>query len=176
MPASAVAYNVLKGDRPDRPPLGFSNQLWELLEATWIPEHASQPPRRPEISVIIDQLRKDANEWNESMIPPNPRQIGTPNRPAKGGNHCLLLQAVEGADSAGTEKSGGGTFSLTDRSSDSVALSRDPPYYPSQTNSNQAVQRGIRKPKFVKRLRRFFSLGFFKRLRRSSADPCRQFE
>lgn len=164
MPASAVTYNVLQGVRPDRPRSGFSNQLWRLLETTWLPEHASRPPKRPQISIIIDQLRRDADNWNKSMIPPNPRQIGAPDMPTKGSDTYLLLHAAEGVGSVETDRSGSRTLSSTERTSGNVVLPRDF-HHPSQTNSNRAVQRNTRKSKFAQRIRRFFSLDFIKRRR-----------
>ena len=169
MPASAVTYNVLQGVRPGRPHSGFSNQLWGLLEATWLPEHASQPPKRPQISIIIDQLRKDAGGWNKSIIPQNPRQIGAPDTPTKGSKTRLLPQLAEGADDVAASQSGGMTLSSTDQSSGNVALPRYS-YHPFQTNPNQAVQHNTRKYKIVQRMRRFFNLDFFKRPRGFSAD------
>ena len=169
MPASAVTYNVLQGVRPDRPRSGFSNQLWGLLEATWLPEHASQPPKRPNISVIIDQLRKDAGDWNKSIILQNPRQIGTPDTLTKGSKARLLPQLAESADGMAASQSGGTTLSSTDQSSGNVALPRNS-YHPFQTNPNQVVQHNTRKSKIAQRMRRFFNLDFLKRPRGFAAD------
>ena len=169
MPASAVTYNVLRGVRPARPHSGFSNQLWELLEATWLPERASQPPKRPQISIIIDQVRKDASDWNKSIILQNPRQIGTPDTLTKGSKARLPLRVAAGVDGVAASQPGGRSLSSTDQLSDNVALPRGS-YYPSQANPNQAVQHKTRKFKFAQRMRRFFNLDFFKRPRGFSAD------
>ena len=131
------------------------------MEATWLPEHASQPPKRPRLSVIVDQLRGDTDDWCRSIIPLNPRQIGAPDVLKNGSDTYLPLQVVEGADSVETEWSRGRTLSLTDQSSGNVSLPRHS-YHPPQTDSNQAVQRNTRKSKWAKRVRRFFSLGLFK--------------
>jgi len=63
-------YKVLEGGRPDRPPSGFSDQLWELLVSAWCVEHGSQPSQRPSASIILDQLNEDVDDWGESILPP----------------------------------------------------------------------------------------------------------
>lgn len=68
----AVMYNVLEGVRPRRPCSGFSNQLWGLLETTWLTECASQPSKRPQIPTIIERLENDVHDWGKTIIPPAP--------------------------------------------------------------------------------------------------------
>ena len=61
---------VLEGGRPNRPPSGFSDQLWELLVSTWCVEDGSQRSKRPPTSVILGQLREDVHKWGKSITPP----------------------------------------------------------------------------------------------------------
>jgi hypothetical protein len=63
-------FKVLQGERPDRPPSGFSDQLWELLVTTWHAEQGSQPSKRPLTSTILYQLEEDVRWWRKSIIPP----------------------------------------------------------------------------------------------------------
>ena len=76
-----VMYKVLKGERPDRPPDdGLSDQLWELLAATWLVEQASQPSKRPSTSIIRDRLTEDVRHqenWENPVAPPVPVRRGT---------------------------------------------------------------------------------------------------
>jgi len=65
---------VMRGKKPDRPPSGFSDALWDLLLVAWDAEHGSQPPGRPSIRTILTQLEGDASEWDEYIIPPVPEQ------------------------------------------------------------------------------------------------------
>lgn len=61
---------VLRGDRPDRPPSGFTDPLWELLTATWLVEHGSQSPKRPQISAILGRLNEEVENWGTLIVPP----------------------------------------------------------------------------------------------------------
>jgi hypothetical protein len=61
-------YRVLQGERPDRPPSGFSDPLWEVLESCWFTEQGTRPSRRPSTSVILDRLREDVRIW-KPIIP-----------------------------------------------------------------------------------------------------------
>ena len=59
----------MKGDRPDRPPLGFPDTLWDLLIETWVVEDGPESERRPSASFILDQLEKDIDHWENSIVP-----------------------------------------------------------------------------------------------------------
>ena len=63
---------VMRGKKPDRPPLGFSDALWNLLLAAWDVEHGSQPSKRPFVQSIVNQLQEDVNEWGRFIILPTP--------------------------------------------------------------------------------------------------------
>ena len=60
---------VLRGARPDRPPSGFTDQLWKLSTATWLEERGSEPQRRPSTSTILDRLNKEVDNWGRSIVP-----------------------------------------------------------------------------------------------------------
>lgn len=74
---AAVMYKVIEGGRPDRPPSGFTDPLWELLVETWREEHGSRSPKRPETSTILNKLRKEADNWGKTIIPPPAGWNGT---------------------------------------------------------------------------------------------------
>lgn len=61
---------VLKGGQPNRPPLGFTDPLWELLVETWLAEQGSQPPKRPQTSTIRDRLNEEVKNWGTLIVPP----------------------------------------------------------------------------------------------------------
>lgn len=61
---------VITGVKPDRPLSGFSDALWDLLLTVWDPEHGSQPPRRPPIQTILNQMKGDAVDWDRFIVPP----------------------------------------------------------------------------------------------------------
>jgi len=63
---------VMRGKKPDRPPSGFSDALWNLLLAAWDAEHGSQPSKRPPIQSIANQLQEDVDEWNQLNDLPTP--------------------------------------------------------------------------------------------------------
>jgi len=65
---------VMRGKKPDRPPSGFSDTLWNLLLAAWDAEHRSQPSKRPFIQSIVNQLQEDVDEWDQDMILPPPEE------------------------------------------------------------------------------------------------------
>ena len=65
---------VMRGKKPDRPPSGFSDALWNLLQAAWDAEYGSQPPTRPSIQTIFSQLKRDVNGWNQHIILSAPEQ------------------------------------------------------------------------------------------------------
>ena len=64
-----VLYKVVKGGRPCRPRPGFSGELWGLLMATWVEEHAKRPHRRPPASTILDQLKGCVDHWEGTIVP-----------------------------------------------------------------------------------------------------------
>ena len=67
----SVMIKVVGGDRPDRPPSVFTDSLWELLEETWLVEHGSQSPKRPQVSTVLDRLGREADNWGKSITPPD---------------------------------------------------------------------------------------------------------
>ncbi|KAF9648296.1 kinase-like protein [Thelephora ganbajun] len=73
-----VMYKVLQGERPERPCVELSDQLWTLLETSWHVEHRSQPSGRPPTSTVLNRLEKDAPNWGKSSI-----QLSTLARPQK---------------------------------------------------------------------------------------------
>ena len=59
----------MRGEKPGRPPAGFSDALWNLLLAAWDAEYGSQPPRRPSIRTISNQMKEDADNWHQFIVP-----------------------------------------------------------------------------------------------------------
>lgn len=55
---------VVGGKKPNRPPSGFSDDLWNLLLKVWDPEYGAQLPKRPSIPLILDQMKEDADDWD----------------------------------------------------------------------------------------------------------------
>ena len=96
--AAAVVYKVIRGNRPSRPSSGFSD-LWGLLQATWLEENASQPPKRPRNLTIIDQLNNDAYQWQES-IRSSSLPLGIRIALMRGSRVCLRLYIAGSTDSA----------------------------------------------------------------------------
>lgn len=70
-PDAAVIQKILSGKRPDRPTVGFSDALWTLLTQTWLeePESSDSPPRRPDITNIIEVLQDETENWNPTSRP-----------------------------------------------------------------------------------------------------------
>ena len=62
-------FKVMKGNRPDRPPSGFSETLWGLLVATWVEQYAQKPRKRPSASTVLTRLKKCVGHWGKSIIP-----------------------------------------------------------------------------------------------------------
>ena len=58
------------GKKPDRPPSGFSDALWYILLAAWDADYGSRPSKRPPIQSISNQLKEDADRWDEFIILP----------------------------------------------------------------------------------------------------------
>ncbi|KAF9647849.1 kinase-like protein, partial [Thelephora ganbajun] len=71
---ATVVLEIMSRKKPGRPPSGFSDALWDLLLAAWDTEHGSQPPKRPSIQTILNQLQEDANTWDQFIILPTPEQ------------------------------------------------------------------------------------------------------
>ena len=65
-PDAAVIQRVLGGIRPDRPAMGFSDELWALLGQTWleVSESSDSQAIRPEIAEIIKQLQGEVGNWS----------------------------------------------------------------------------------------------------------------
>jgi len=64
-----VILKVIQGDRPERPASGLSDMLWELLVATWVVQHALEPPRRPSARTVLERLKECVDHWGESTVP-----------------------------------------------------------------------------------------------------------
>jgi len=60
---------VMNGVRPDRPPSGLSDTLWDLLVATWVVQDAQEPGRRPPAWTILDRLKEIVDDWGRSIVP-----------------------------------------------------------------------------------------------------------
>ena len=56
------------GARPDKPSLGFSEPLWDLLVATWVEHYAQKPRERPSTSTVLTRLKGFVDDWGESII------------------------------------------------------------------------------------------------------------
>jgi len=68
---------VLRGNRPKRPVVGFSDPLWMLLVQTWLEEYESSPPARPNITNILKQLQgelKTRSLTSRLLAPPVPTE------------------------------------------------------------------------------------------------------
>ena len=68
-------YKVVEGVKPDRPHSGFSDALWNILFKTWDPEYGPQPPRRPSTQTISNQMKEDADDWDQFIVPPQRPQV-----------------------------------------------------------------------------------------------------
>jgi len=70
-----VIYKVIEGNRPERPSLGFSDTLWELLVRTWDAEDGPKSQKRPSVSIVRDRLREDVSEWGKLVAPLSPGMV-----------------------------------------------------------------------------------------------------
>ena len=72
-----VMLNVITGVKPDRPLSGFSDGLWELLLKAWDPEYGSELPKRPSVETISNQMKEDAEDWDQFLISLQQHQVET---------------------------------------------------------------------------------------------------
>ena len=64
----------MDGRRPERPPLGFTDPLWDVLTETWLEERVDQPQKRPLVSTILDRLKEDVGHWERTIHPVIPKR------------------------------------------------------------------------------------------------------
>lgn len=64
----------MKGERPDRPPLGFPDALWDLVNTTWVEQRVNQPQSRPLVSTVLNRLKERADQWDKSIVPVVPKR------------------------------------------------------------------------------------------------------
>lgn len=67
-----VVEKVIRGARPDRPTVGFSDNLWTLLTQTWLEEFesADSPSARPNIANILEKLQVEEKDWSLTSTQP----------------------------------------------------------------------------------------------------------
>ena len=53
----------MTGGKPSRPASLFSDVLWDLLIKVWDPEFGPEPPKRPPVRSILNQMKEDADDW-----------------------------------------------------------------------------------------------------------------
>ncbi|KAF9647121.1 kinase-like protein [Thelephora ganbajun] len=63
-----TTLEVTRGKKPDRPPSGFSDRLWNLLLKAWDLEDGFQPPKRPPVQPILNQMKEDADDWDQIFV------------------------------------------------------------------------------------------------------------
>lgn len=118
---AAVMYRVLEGGRPNRPPSGFSDRLWELLANTWCVEYGSQPSKRPSATTVLHLLKGEPHNWGKSMIPPQLVQPQNRCRCSTYLGYDILDSRLYVVEDAGTVMDGrsdsedGGKFFILDR-------------------------------------------------------------
>ena len=65
----ALAWHVLRGDRPGKPEnapaIGFSDSLWDFTERCW----DGKMEFRPEVGEVVNHLEEAATKWNGLMPP-----------------------------------------------------------------------------------------------------------
>jgi len=83
-----VVCKVMNGGRPDRPPSGFTDPLWDLLAETWLEQHIDQPQKRPPVSTTLDLLKKDVDHWERTIHPIVPKQWEETATTSEGENSC----------------------------------------------------------------------------------------
>ena len=90
----------MDGVRPDRPPSGLSDTLWELLVATWAVQHAQEPGGRPPAWTILDRLKETVDDWGRSIVPPVPEywQDGESHVPERTPQFINVLSTVADSD------------------------------------------------------------------------------
>jgi len=62
-------FKIPNGVRPDRPPSGLSDTLWELLETTWVVQNYQQSQGRPDAGTVLDRLKKCVDHEGEPIDP-----------------------------------------------------------------------------------------------------------
>jgi len=66
---------VMEGFRPNRPPKGFSDTLWDLLVETWVVQHAQEPGGRPPASTVLERLGGFVDDWGNTILPLVPESL-----------------------------------------------------------------------------------------------------
>ena len=84
---------VIHGARPERPPSGFTDELWQMLVASWVEERAGKPQRRLPIPAMLDRLKESIEQWEKSIVPLTPNQCKGKSgyRVYLSECHCLLM-------------------------------------------------------------------------------------
>ena len=65
---------VVHGARPGRPPSGFTNELWQMLMASWVEERAGKSQKRLALPAMLDRLKESVEQWEKSIVPLIPNQ------------------------------------------------------------------------------------------------------
>jgi hypothetical protein len=70
-PDAAVIQKVLSGIRPEKPSVGFSEDLWAMLAKTWLEEFeaSDSPSARPNIADILELLQEEVDNWSQTSRP-----------------------------------------------------------------------------------------------------------
>lgn len=63
---------MLDGIRPERPNIGLTDGLWNLLQLGWSEEYENRKSKRPSIALILEQLQKDSSTWFSNAKLPFP--------------------------------------------------------------------------------------------------------